>query len=114
MTQAGVRPLVAGGPILGVFDDAAFPSETIQLAAGDSVVFYSDGVTDAEASDGREFGLDRLKAAASEYATARPLACVQGLLAAVREFAGDAASVDDATIAVLRARSCEPCYRARA
>jgi sigma-B regulation protein RsbU (phosphoserine phosphatase) len=100
----GPRFLTAGGPILGVFDHAVFPSETRQLAPGDSLVFYTDGVTDAVTADGREFGVDRLVAAVGAHAWARPAALVDGLLSAVRQFVGSAAPVDDATIAVIRYR----------
>ena len=33
----------AGGPLLGVFHDASFPEETIELAHGDTLLLYSDG-----------------------------------------------------------------------
>lgn len=33
----------AGGPLLGVFHDAQFPEETIELAPGDTLLLYSDG-----------------------------------------------------------------------
>ncbi len=47
------------GPLLGVFDDAAGPETTVDLAPGDVVVFHTDGVT--EGRRGREFyGDDRL------------------------------------------------------
>ena len=104
VTSGGVRPLVTGGPILGVFENAVFPSETLQLSPGDSLVLYSDGVTEAAAPDGSEFGIDRLTAALAACAGARPAALVEALLASVKEFSGDAASVDDATIAVLTVR----------
>ena len=90
--------------MLGVFEDATFPSDTLELAPGDSLIFYSDGVTDALAPDGRELGLDRLIAAIAAHATARPTALVSGVLSVVRQFVGSAASVDDATIAVLKVR----------
>jgi sigma-B regulation protein RsbU (phosphoserine phosphatase) len=104
VTAQGIRPLTEGGPILGVFEDATFPSETLQLSPGDSLVVYSDGVTEAAAPDGDEFGLDRLVTATAAHATARPAALVDGVLSAVRRFSDTAASVDDATIAVLRAK----------
>jgi len=105
VTARGTRPLTEGGPILGVFEDAAFPSETLQLSPGDSLVVYSDGVTEAAAPDGEEFGLDRLVAAASAQSASRPAELVEGVLAAVRAFSDTSASVDDATIAVLTFRA---------
>lgn len=104
LSAGRIRPLTIGGPMLGVFEDATFPSDTLELAPGDSLIFYSDGVTDALAPDGRELGLDRLIAAIAAHATARPTALVSGVLSVVRQFVGSAASVDDATIAVLKVR----------
>jgi steroid delta-isomerase-like uncharacterized protein len=102
VTPSGIRPLAEGGPILGVFGDASFPSETLQLAPGDSVVFYSDGVTEAAASDGSDFGVDRLIASTVAHAADPPTVIVDSLIGAVREFVGPAALVDDATIGVLK------------
>lgn len=43
-TQAGgVRRLEPGGPLLGVFPDAAFPEAEIDLSRGESLVMYTDG-----------------------------------------------------------------------
>ena len=104
VTPGGIRCLTAGGPILGVFEHAAFPSESVQLASGDSVVLYSDGVTEAASADGEEFGIDRLIAAAGAHARSEPASLVAGLLGSVKSFTGTAASNDDATIAVLTYR----------
>jgi sigma-B regulation protein RsbU (phosphoserine phosphatase) len=102
VTAGGVRPLTAGGPMLGLLDVATYPCETLQVAPGDSLILYSDGVSEALAPNGEEFGVERLMAAAAEHAAAHPTALVEALLAAVRVFADGAPSVDDATIAVLR------------
>jgi steroid delta-isomerase-like uncharacterized protein len=102
VTADGVRPLTAGGPMLGLLDVASYPSETLQVAPGDSLILYSDGVSEALSPNGEEFGVDRLMAAAAEHAGARPPAFVEALLAAVRKFADGAPSVDDAPIAALR------------
>jgi steroid delta-isomerase-like uncharacterized protein len=100
----GVAPLTAGGPILGVFESAAFPCGTVTLSPGDSLVCYSDGVTDAEAPGGGPFGLDRFIAATRAQGAAPPRDFVEGLLTAIRDFSDTASSTDDATIAVLRYR----------
>lgn len=39
------------GPLVGVFEDPAFAEETIDILAGDTVVFYTDGVTDLPPPD---------------------------------------------------------------
>lgn len=90
--------------MLGLLDIAAYPSETLQVAPGDSLILYSDGVSEALAPNGEEFGVDRLIAAALRHAAEPPATLVASLLGAVRRFADGAPSVDDATIAALRVR----------
>lgn len=41
--EAGNSEIQAGGPLLGVFHDAHFPEETVQLRVGDTLLLYSDG-----------------------------------------------------------------------
>jgi steroid delta-isomerase-like uncharacterized protein len=102
--QNAVRVLSAGGPILGVFDHATFPAETVQLSPGDMIVAFSDGVTDASASDGSDFGMDRLVAVAASAAkpTAREL--LAHVIHSIEEFAGSVPQADDITVAVVQYR----------
>lgn len=41
--EEGNYEIEAGGPLLGVFHDAHFPEETVQLRAGETLLLYSDG-----------------------------------------------------------------------
>ncbi|HLG56122.1 MAG TPA: SpoIIE family protein phosphatase [Vicinamibacterales bacterium] len=50
----------AGGMVLGVFDDAAYAQAEIALRSGDRLVLFTDGITEAEGTDGEEYGDDRL------------------------------------------------------
>jgi phosphoserine phosphatase RsbU/P len=52
--------LDAGGGVLGVFPNQAYLMGAITLQAGDRVVFYTDGVTEASVPNGEEFGDERL------------------------------------------------------
>jgi serine phosphatase RsbU (regulator of sigma subunit)/anti-sigma regulatory factor (Ser/Thr protein kinase) len=45
----GVKPFESTGPALGLFRDLELSSHTAELAPGDAIVFYTDGVTDAGA-----------------------------------------------------------------
>ena len=49
------------GPPLGIHDDVDFDTQEIQLENGDSCLFYSDGVTEAENKDREMFGTDRMR-----------------------------------------------------
>jgi steroid delta-isomerase-like uncharacterized protein len=109
LTASGVERLTIGGPMLGVFDDAEFPQATLTIDAGDSLVMFSDGVTDAIAPDGGDFGMDRLVACARAAHASTPADVLARLVDTVRDFCGPAPLVDDVTIAVAtltdRARS---------
>jgi serine phosphatase RsbU (regulator of sigma subunit) len=52
--------LEAGGMVIGLTSDATFESETVPLQPGDRIVLFTDGVTEATAPDGEQFGVKRL------------------------------------------------------
>ena len=54
------RRLTAGGLVLGLFAHASYEQEVVQLEAGDTVVLFSDGVSEALSVSGDEFGDDRI------------------------------------------------------
>ena len=56
-----VHPAGRPGALIGVLDDPPLRDETITLSLGDTVVLYTDGITDADGSGGR-FGAERLAA----------------------------------------------------
>jgi phosphoserine phosphatase RsbU/P len=92
----------SSGTVLGILPDQAFGSETLELGAGDSLVLYTDGVT--EAMDGANvlFGEERLQACFAEGAGPTAAHTVDLLLRDVRAFAGGAPQSDDITILALR------------
>jgi sigma-B regulation protein RsbU (phosphoserine phosphatase) len=104
LTATGVTGLTEGGPMLGVFDDAEFPEASIDLEAGDTLIAFSDGVTDAVAPDGSDFGMDRLLAVAAAHRADPPQALLARLLGTVQDFVGPAPPNDDVTVAVARYR----------
>ncbi len=50
-----IRTLQSTGPPLGLLSEASFEVERLQLSAGDKIVAYSDGLTDAENASGASF-----------------------------------------------------------
>ena len=53
------EPVAVAGPLLGAFESGAWPETVVRLGPGESLVLYTDGVTDARGADGR-FGTERL------------------------------------------------------
>jgi len=55
-----VKRLTTGGTVVGVFADAKYDQETIQLGAGDLFVAYTDGISESINEYGEEYGESRL------------------------------------------------------
>jgi serine phosphatase RsbU (regulator of sigma subunit)/pSer/pThr/pTyr-binding forkhead associated (FHA) protein len=98
----GVRRLETGGLILGLFPHATYEEETLQLEDGDTLVVFSDGVTEALNLAGDEFGEERLLPCVEDQRSSTPEALLDRILATVRTFAASAAQNDDVTALVLR------------
>ncbi len=102
LTRDGVVRLEAGGTLIGAFPDAAYPEETRRLSAGDTIVLFSDGVTDATSVDGVALGDDRLAAVIDVASEGSPDDILRALFDAVSEFARGAEQQDDLTGCVVR------------
>lgn len=98
LRRGDVLQLNVGGPPLGLFSEAAYEEGVLQLAAGDSVVVFSDGVTEAASPSGEEYGEASLISIVRELAGREPRAMVQGILDSVRTFVGTSAQSDDITV----------------
>lgn len=102
--RSGIRRLEKGGLILGLFPHAVYEEETVQLEDGDTLVVFSDGVTEALNVAGEEFGEERLLHCISEHCGCAPDVLLDRMLATVRSFAAGAVQSDDVTALVLRYR----------
>ncbi|MGC2230022.1 MAG: SpoIIE family protein phosphatase, partial [Candidatus Acidiferrum sp.] len=91
--------LQAGGGVLGVFPNQAFAVGAAQLAPGDRVLFFTDGVTEVSDEGGGEFGEERLLRLLQEQREASASALQEKILAAAGAF-GLGHWQDDATLLV--------------
>lgn len=100
--RRGVRPVEGAGLPLGLFCEAEYTTRDLQLAAGDTLLFYTDGWTEAATDAEGEYGIGRA-AAVLRRVKDHPLA---ELLAACRgdmeEFLHGAPRGDDLTLLALR------------
>ena len=76
-----------GGFPCGVFKDARFDVYTAQLARGDTVLFATDGLTEANSYAEEEFGVERLTTACEENRNAPPDLLLERIFVAVDSFA---------------------------
>ena len=91
-----------GGLVLGAFDTATYEEETIVLRAGDTLVLFSDGVTDAENVEGEQYGEERLLRTLAPEARHAPEEILERVLTDVRTFAAGRPPADDVTVLVIR------------
>jgi serine phosphatase RsbU (regulator of sigma subunit) len=96
------RRLKEGGPLLGAVAGATFTSARLTLRPGQSLVGYSDGVTERTDARGTEFGIDRIAAAAARSRDGGARAMLFSILGAVEDFAGDRTPQDDLGILVVQ------------
>lgn len=99
-TDGSVSRLTDGGPVLGVFADAAYEQGQIPLAPGDRLVLFTDGVTEARNEQDEEFGEDRLIACTIANRSCSAPALQARLSDQVAAFSGDTLQ-DDATLIVV-------------
>ena len=98
----GVRRLDAGGTLVGAFPQTAYEREDLRLGHGDTIVAFSDGVTEAMNSAGEEFGEDRVRRVVQGALGGTPAAILRALFDAVRAFTGQQVEHDDLTAMVVR------------
>jgi sigma-B regulation protein RsbU (phosphoserine phosphatase) len=96
------RELSHGGPILGVLDSQLYAEETVVLAAGDVLVIYTDGETEAFNEKGEQFGEERLLATLKPVLSRPAEEILAAVVGAVRKFCGRAPQSDDMTLVVLK------------
>jgi sigma-B regulation protein RsbU (phosphoserine phosphatase) len=90
------------GTVLGLFPDQQYASESVELAPGDTLVLYTDGVSEAANPAGALYGDERITGGFAKGAGATAAESVARLLASVRDFAAGAPQSDDITILALR------------
>jgi sigma-B regulation protein RsbU (phosphoserine phosphatase) len=100
--EGTLSELEATGIAMGVLDNAQYTQDTVQMARGDLLILYTDGVTEAENAHLEMFGLDPLKKIilASHMLSSKDI--IEEILHAVRAFAGDQPQSDDITLMVIR------------
>ncbi|HEX6894006.1 MAG TPA: PP2C family protein-serine/threonine phosphatase [Bryobacteraceae bacterium] len=102
--DGSVARLENDGALLGIFPDWRYEASTVPLATGDTLVLFTDGITEAEAANGEEFGEERLVDWLVSARHLRSDILQLRLLAEVKKFSNRALA-DDATLIVASANS---------
>ncbi|UCH84147.1 MAG: SpoIIE family protein phosphatase [Candidatus Latescibacterota bacterium] len=101
-SEGAIERLETGGMALGVVDDFPYKQETRQLAPGDVLIVYSDGVPDATNISDDAFGIEKLMLLAKEMRNEPTAVIVEKIVGAVNEHAGEAPQMDDVTLVVVK------------
>jgi PAS domain S-box-containing protein len=107
VSAGAVTPVGRPGPLLGAFADATWLQTGLDLATGDTLVLYTDGVTDTVGADGR-FGDQRLRDLLGDRAGCPPADLLGALEAGLTEFQVGTQADDTAALALRRQPSADP------
>ena len=94
--------LTDGGLLLGALSEARYVAGSCQLGAGDTLLIYSDGITESLNSDGQEFGYERLERHLRNSHQSSAESILFSVLGSVQDFAATRPLVDDMSLAVVR------------
>jgi phosphoserine phosphatase RsbU/P len=105
LRKGEVSELYTGGSFpVGLVEEASYSSNRFQLEPDDTLLLFTDGVTEAEDKDRTLFGDERLMAALRQYPDSSVHAIQDGILGAVQKFSDRAHQSDDITLLVVRYR----------
>ena len=93
---------LTGGIALGIVSDLAYGQNSVVLDHGETLVLYTDGVTEAMNGEGEQFGIERLRKVFSGRAPKDANEAAHKVFEAVNTFADGAAQSDDITCLTLR------------
>jgi sigma-B regulation protein RsbU (phosphoserine phosphatase) len=97
-----LAPLARPGLPLGIESEAAYAEGVAEIAPGDLMVFYTDGVTDATDARSDLFGMDRLQNVIVAHADGSAPEVRAKLREAMADFIGSAPQYDDVTFLIAR------------
>jgi len=99
--EPGTRPVAILGDNLpiGIMPEENYIQLSLAIGAGDSLMVFSDGITEAHNAQGEEFGIERLSdlIEAGSKANLLPTTIMQALRGAQRRFIGGEPGADDLT-----------------
>jgi phosphoserine phosphatase RsbU/P len=104
LLKPGAEParLELGGLVLGCLEDFSYAEGVVAFAPGDTLLIYSDGITESLDANDEEFGEERLASLLSAGSADAAAQLIDRIVAAVRTHAGELSQMDDMTLLVIR------------
>jgi sigma-B regulation protein RsbU (phosphoserine phosphatase) len=97
-----VRGLTIGGTVVGLFENWNYEGDEVELKPGDLVIYFTDGVVEAENINGEQFGTERLieLIRSNTFLTAQDIQSL--ILEQVFDWTGAQEQADDITVVCLK------------
>ena len=100
--RPSLESLAATGTIVGMFPETDYQKKSVQLAPGDTLIIYTDGLTESFDDANQEFGETRLEQVITRNILLRPAELGERILEEVRSHAGDTPQDDDQMLVLAR------------
>ncbi len=97
-----LKSLSAGGTIIGMFPQSSYEETTLDLASGDVLMLFSDGVSEANNPNEDEFGEERLKDVLCRTAHLPIKEMAAQILQELKNWMADAPQFDDLTFVLMK------------
>lgn len=97
----GVEELSSTGLPLGMFCDARYSVGSARLDPGDTLLLFTDGISEAASSTGAEYGIEHLSVVAGEQYGRAPHDFLAGCLTDLKAFSSGTQQKDDQTIMIV-------------
>lgn len=98
--RGALRQLISHGSPLGAASTSEYPAATVQLEAGDAILWFTDGVTECENAEREQFTERRLRALFQSAADAGPERARAAIVEAIGAFSCGQPQADDITFVV--------------
>lgn len=99
--KGGLLRIESTGLPLGMFCDLDFSGTRVQLEAGDTLLLYTDGLSEARKGD-EEYGVERVTTVVRQQSTHTPTELIAACIEDMHRFTGDSAQLDDLSLLAIR------------
>ncbi len=101
-TNKKVTRLLKGGTVLGFMEEVQYEEDSVKMNAGDTIIIYSDGITEALNEKNKEFGEERLMDIVKENIKFSAEKLIANVFEKVKTFSKDVPQSDDGTMVVIK------------
>lgn len=102
--SGGIDLLRTEGMPLGLIETETYVDDSVKLGPGDSIILYTDGITEARNNLKEEFGEERLKEVVLKNHYASPLPMINAIKGELAKFVGNELQHDDCTLIVIKVK----------